>query len=97
MTLTSLAFWQTLLPLLLLYWLLPKGELQNILLLAASILFYNWVDPGFTLLLTLSILLDHALLHAFYKIPPTQKTVADPQPTLQFRGPGLFQVFQFFC
>ena len=44
-----------------LYWLARRREWQNILLLAASYVFYGWVHPWYALLLGLSTLADYGL------------------------------------
>ncbi len=44
-----------------LYWLVRRRQWQNILLLAASYVFYAWVHPWYALLLALTTLADYGL------------------------------------
>jgi D-alanyl-lipoteichoic acid acyltransferase DltB (MBOAT superfamily) len=44
-----------------LYWLVRRKQWQNILLLAASYIFYAWVHPWYALMLGLSTLADYGL------------------------------------
>jgi D-alanyl-lipoteichoic acid acyltransferase DltB (MBOAT superfamily) len=43
------------------YWLIKRKSWQNLLLLAASYIFYGWVHPWYALMLGLSTLVDYAL------------------------------------
>lgn len=51
MNFTTYEFLVFFLTVLALYWLLRKHTLQNVLLLAASYLFYAWVHPWYAVLL----------------------------------------------
>jgi alginate O-acetyltransferase complex protein AlgI len=44
-----------------LYWLIRRRQWQNILMLAASYVFYGWVHPWYALLLGISTLADYGL------------------------------------
>jgi len=61
MSFTSLAFWIFCAIVLATYWLMREQRLQNILLLAASYLFYAWVTPQLGFLLGISTLIDFFL------------------------------------
>jgi alginate O-acetyltransferase complex protein AlgI len=50
-----------------LYWLLRRQAWQNLLLLAASYVFYGWIHPWYALLLGLSTLADYGLSLALEK------------------------------
>ena len=58
MSFTSLTFVAFLLVVLALYWLARRQAWQNIILLAASYIFYGWLNPWYVLLLGLSSAAD---------------------------------------
>ncbi len=58
MTFTTLTFLLFLPTVVALYWRLPTRKMQNLLLLAASYLFYGWWDARFCLLILASSLVD---------------------------------------
>lgn len=61
MTLTSYDFLVFFVIVFSLYWLARRRQRQNLLLLAASYVFYGWVHPWYALLLGLSTLADYGL------------------------------------
>ena len=61
MTLTSYDFLVFFIIVFSLYWLARRRQRQNLLLLAASYVFYGWVHPWYALLLGLSTLADYGL------------------------------------
>jgi alginate O-acetyltransferase complex protein AlgI len=50
-----------------LYWLIRKQAWQNLLLLAASYVFYGWIHPWYAILLGLSTLADYGISLALEK------------------------------
>lgn len=61
MSFTGPTFWIFLVVVLALYWFRPEKHWQNILLVAASYVFYGWIQPWLALLLGISTLADFFL------------------------------------
>ena len=52
---------------LVLYWLVPRKGWQNIILLAASLIFYAWIQPWYAVLMGVSTIVDYFLAKAMFK------------------------------
>jgi alginate O-acetyltransferase complex protein AlgI len=61
MSFTSLKFWIFFAVVLILYWLVRKKPWQNLILVAASYIFYGWVHPWLAVMLGISTLTDYFL------------------------------------
>src|SRR5215203_1528260 len=61
MNFTGLTFWIFFAVVLALYWLLREKRWQNIFLLAASYVFYGWIQPWLAVMLGVSTLIDFFL------------------------------------
>jgi len=66
-----------------LYWALKRDlKLQNLLLLAASYVFYGWWDWRFLSLIAFSSMVDYFIMGEYL---------------CEYRFSRFFQIFQFFC
>jgi alginate O-acetyltransferase complex protein AlgI len=76
LTFTTLTFALFLALVFALYWAAPGRRGQNVVLLAASYLFYGWWDPRFCALLLGSSLVDFVLARALAREPPQRRRQA---------------------
>jgi len=95
MNFTSYEFLLFYLIVFLLYWLVRRRAWQNLLLLAASYVFYGWLHPWYAILLGLSTLADHGISLALEKSPRKNWLVA-ASLILNVGVLAFFKYFGFF-
>lgn len=95
MNFTTYEFLVFFLTVLALYWLLRKHTLQNVLLLAASYLFYAWVHPWYAVLLGLSTLMDYGIALAMQKSARKNRWLA-ASLAVNLLVLGFFKYYNFF-
>jgi alginate O-acetyltransferase complex protein AlgI len=78
-----------------LYWLIRKQAWQNLLLLAASYVFYGWIHPWYAILLGLSTLADYGISLALEKSPHKNRLVT-ASLILNVGVLAFFKYFGFF-
>lgn len=96
MSFTSLTFFIFLAITLTLYWLARRKNLQNLILLAASYVFYGWVDPVYALLLGIASIADFGLVQAMERYPARKKFFLTLALLINLGGLLLFKYFNFF-
>ncbi len=79
------------------YWLLRRRVAQNVLLLAASYLFYGFIHPWFCLLLAGSTLGNYALGLAIGRRPSRRKLLLTLGVAFNLGLLGTFKYFNFFA
>jgi alginate O-acetyltransferase complex protein AlgI len=79
-----------------LYWLAKRRQWQNLLLLAASYVFYSWVHPWYALLLGLSSLADYALALGIARERARTKQYVALSLILNLGVLGFFKYYNFF-
>ncbi|MBF0588981.1 MAG: MBOAT family protein [Magnetococcales bacterium] len=84
-----------LLTVLLVYWALPRRE-QNLLLLAASYLFYGWVHAWFLWLILCSTVTDYLCGLGMARYPQKKKALLLVSLAMNLGLLGLFKYFGFF-
>src|SRR3990172_3447724 len=78
-----------------LYWLVRRHAWQNLLLLAASYVFYGWMHPWYAILLGLSTLADYGISLALEK-SPRKNWLAAASLILNVGVLAFFKYFGFF-
>ena len=96
MSFTSLTFYIFLAITLALYWLAGRKDFQNLILLAASYIFYGWVNPLYALLLGSASLADYGLVQAMRHYPARKRLFFTVALVLNVGGLLLFKYFDFF-
>jgi alginate O-acetyltransferase complex protein AlgI len=79
-----------------LYWLAGRRQWQNILLLAASYVFYAWVHPWYALMLGLSTLADHRLALGIARDRKHTRRYVILSLLLNIGVLGFFKYYNFF-
>ena len=79
-----------------LYWLARRRQWQNILLLAASYVFYAWVHPWYALLLGLSTLADYGLALGLARDRTRSRLFLTLSLVLNLGLLGFFKYYNFF-
>ncbi len=77
MLFSSILFLFTFLPVTLILYYLAPGKLKNVVLLAASLVFYAWGEPVYVLLMIFSILFNYVIgmdVHATWDTPGRPST-----------------------
>ena len=74
---------------LVLYWLVPRKGWQNIILLAASLIFYAWIQPWYAVLMGVSTIVDYFLAKAMFKARERTRLFSHYQPGHESRPPGI--------
>lgn len=82
---------------LVLHWALPRHAWRNLLLLAASYLFYGWVHPWYALLLGLSTLADFGLLRLIGRRPQRRSLWLALSLLLNLGVLAFFKYYNFFA
>jgi alginate O-acetyltransferase complex protein AlgI len=96
MSFTSLTFYIFLAITLALYWLAGRKDFQNLILLAASYIFYGWVNPLYALLLGSASLADYGLVQAMRHYPARKRLFFTVALVLNVGGLLLFKYLDFF-
>ena len=96
MSFTSYAFIIFLPCVLVLYWLVKKREWQNLILLAASYIFYGWVNPYLAVLLGASTLIDYFLARGMQTKPARTRLFMALSLTLNLGVLAFFKYYNFF-
>ncbi len=96
MSFTSYAFIIFLPCVLVLYWLVKKREWQNSILLAASYIFYGWVNPYLAVLLGASTLLDYFLVRGMQSKPVRKSLFMALSLVLNLGVLAFFKYYNFF-
>lgn len=79
-----------------LYWLARRREWQNLILLAASYVFYGWVHPWYAVLLGLSTLADYGLALGLARDRTRARRYVTLSLLLNLGALGLFKYYNFF-
>lgn len=79
-----------------LYWLARRRQWQNLILLAASYVFYGWVHPWYAVLLGLSTLADYALALAIARARSRTRLFMILSLLLNLGVLGFFKYYNFF-
>jgi D-alanyl-lipoteichoic acid acyltransferase DltB (MBOAT superfamily) len=79
-----------------LYWLARRRQWQNILLLAASYIFYGWVHPWYALLLGLTTLADYGLALGLARDRTRTRLFLTFSLLLNLGLLGFFKYYNFF-
>jgi len=95
MTFHSLPFVVSFPVVLLIYWLLPH-RWQNVLLLAASYLFYGWIHPWFVAIMLVSTTVDYWAGQRMEDDPSNRKRYLAASLTVNLGMLGFFKYFDFF-
>ena len=78
------------------YWLVPRKSWQNIILLAASLIFYGWIQPWYALLLGLSTLADFFLAKAICNFRERTRIFLTISLVMNLGVLVFFKYFDFF-
>ncbi|HSQ38790.1 MAG TPA: MBOAT family O-acyltransferase, partial [Anaerolineales bacterium] len=96
MALTSYDFLLFFLVVFTLYWLVRRRQWQNMLLLAASYIFYGWVHPWYALLLGLATLADYGLALGIARHRTRTRLFLTFSLLLNLGLLGFFKYYNFF-
>jgi alginate O-acetyltransferase complex protein AlgI len=96
MSFVSLTFWGYFALVLTAYWLLRERRWQNGLLLAASYIFYGWMEPWLSVLLGVSTLIDFFLLRGMQAAPSRARLFLGLSLVFNVGLLALFKYFNFF-
>ena len=77
------------------YWALPLRA-QNVLLLAASYIFYGWIHPWFVTLIFATTLIDYASTRGMTRFPDRKKAFLWLSIVTNFGLLGFYKYFGFF-
>ena len=79
-----------------LYWTVAHKTLQNVLLLAASYLFYGWIHPWFCILIAFSTCVDYACGLGMKRTPLRRGPLLAVSLVANLGMLGIFKYFNFF-
>ncbi|HHO52942.1 MAG TPA: MBOAT family protein [Deltaproteobacteria bacterium] len=79
-----------------LYWMLPGGRTQNIVLLCASVVFYGWITPLWVLLLYASATIDFVMAQLMVRSPRHRRVWLGASLTSNLGLLFWFKYFDFF-
>jgi D-alanyl-lipoteichoic acid acyltransferase DltB (MBOAT superfamily) len=96
MSFTSLTFAAFCLVTLALYWIVPRKTWQNLLLLAASYVFYGWIQPWYLVLLGFSTLADYFLAQGMARFKERARTYLTLSLVLNLGVLAFFKYYNFF-
>jgi alginate O-acetyltransferase complex protein AlgI len=96
MSFTSLTFAAFCAITLLVYWLVRQKQLQNIVLLAAGLVFYGWVHPWYLVLLGLSTTLDYFLAIGMARVRERKQFYLYASLVSNLGVLAFFKYFNFF-
>jgi len=96
MSFTSLTFAAFCLVTLALYWIVQRKTWQNLLLLAASYVFYGWIHPWYLILLGLSTLADYFLAGRMARFKEQARTYLTLSLILNLGVLAFFKYYNFF-
>ncbi len=96
MSFTSLPFFAFCAVVLILYWIVQRKEWQNIVLLAASLVFYGWIQPWYAILLGLSTTLDYFLARGMLRFRDRTRVLLYVSLFLNIGVLAFFKYFNFF-
>jgi len=96
MNFVSLTFWVSFAALLVLYWAIRRKGFQNILLLAASYVFYGWANPWYAVMLGLSTTGDYFLSLGIKRNPARARVFLVLSLLLNLGVLGFFKYYNFF-
>ena len=96
MIFTSFDFVFFILILFVLYWAIGRKEIQNVLLLLASYLFYGWVTPWFCILLASSSIADYFIGLGMKRYPDRKKEFLIFSLIVNLGFLSFFKYFNFF-
>src|SRR5439155_1103596 len=99
MSFVSLVFWLFLPLVFTLHYVCPRRQCQNVVLLAASYVFYGWWDYRFCALMLFSSLVDYAVGLAIYRSrnPKIRKALLATGVLVGLGVLGFFKYFNFFA
>ena len=96
MAFTSYDFLLFYLIIFILYWMIRERRWQNLLLLAASFVFYGWVQAWYAVMLGGSTLADFLLARGMNKYPDRRKFLMGISLVLNLGTLAFFKYFDFF-
>src|SRR6187200_1861255 len=100
MSFTGQTFWVFFIIVLTLYWLVRESRWQNLFLLAASYVFYGWIQPWLAIMLGVSTLIDFFLAKGMRSgdIPSPRRTrsLMVLSLVLNLGVLGFFKYYNFF-
>ena len=96
MSFDSLAFLGFFLVVFILYWLVPRQGIQNLLLLVASYVFYGWIHPWYAILLGFSTVADYLLTHGIKRVPSHHRLFTWTSIILNVGMLAFFKYYNFF-
>lgn len=79
------------------YWLLGRKSWQNVMLLAASYIFYGYVHPWFCILLGISTVVDYYTALGMERFPHRKKQMLQISLISNLGMLGVFKYFNFFA
>jgi alginate O-acetyltransferase complex protein AlgI len=79
-----------------LYWLIRRRNIQNLLLLIASYVFYGWIHPWYAVMLGLSTVGDYFLSLGMKQFPSRQRMLVGLSLLLNLGVLAFFKYFNFF-
>ena len=79
-----------------LFWAIPSRQIQNIVLLVSSYIFYGWLHPWFCILIAFSTLLDFGCGLAIYNKPLHKKKFLLLSIIGDLGVLGVFKYYDFF-
>lgn len=96
MSFTSLTFAGFCLLVLLPYWLVRRKSWQNVILLAASLVFYGWIHPWYLVLLGLSTTADFFLARGIFRARERARLYLTLSLVLNLGVLAFFKYYNFF-
>jgi len=96
MSFTSLTFAGFCVTVLALYWMVQRKAWQNLVLLAASYVFYGWIHPWYLILLGLSTLADYFLANGMSRFRERARTYLTLSLVLNLGVLAFFKYYNFF-
>ncbi len=81
---------------LVLYWLVPRKGWQNIILLAASLIFYAWIQPWYAVLMGVSTIVDYFLAKAMFKARERTRLFLTISLIMNLGVLAFFKYYDFF-
>ena len=96
MSFNSLVFLGFFLIVFILYWLVQRQGIQNLLLLVASYVFYGWIHPWYAIMLGSSTVADYLLTHGIKRTPNHHRLFTWLSIILNVGVLAFFKYFNFF-
>ena len=96
MSFNSLIFLEFFCAVFILYWLVPRQTIQNLVLLIASYVFYGWINPWYAIMLGLSTIADYFLTHGIKRDPIRHRLYTWLSIILNIGVLAFFKYYNFF-